>query len=423
MLKYLRNSLIASFILLFLLTFFGLQFLQKSNNALPFFYKDYPTYEVNGKKRFDSVSESLVLNRIDFSTLNIDYGYKFNLWRSNQEKRSFSNFRTNINYNFDYITTPNYLLDGQPYRSQIGIQSLFWAKLANILNIKHGEYLLLKMISVLLLSLSAALALIWIKIKFGIIPAFFSLSFFILSTGINVFSQSLYWSIWLFILPVGTVCLLDIIDIKNKYVIFLLMTPVFLIKLLAGYEFISVIVLAAITPYIWSYLMNENLCAAWKAVSVIISSIFSFLLSILIYNQCFYYDFKSSGIDHILGRGSSWSLKNLAEQSINPWTQSAKILIMNFIDLNGYGIPFIIFLLSILVVMILIRNKIRLRQIAFMLFLFFSSFSWLLIQPGHLLFHPRYAMLIFFIPFGFFGVGFIADLTFSKDNQRKKTDV
>lgn len=159
------------FVLFVMAIFISTSWVQKTNNALPFFYKNYPTYENNGKKNFDSVSESLVLNRIDFSTLSLEYTSKFNLWRANHEVRAFTDTGTGKSFDKEYITTPDYLLDGQSYQSQIGAQSLFFATLAKILNTDHGHYSSIKAISVFLLSMCAAIILLWIKINFGTIPS------------------------------------------------------------------------------------------------------------------------------------------------------------------------------------------------------------------------------------------------------------
>lgn len=393
--------------------------LQKTNNALPFFYKDYPTYENSGKEYFDSVSESLVLNRIDFNTLSIEYKFKFNLWRSNQEVRAFAVDGDGKKYNKDYVTAPEYLLDGQPYRSQIGAQSLFFAKISPLLGEDHGSYFLIKIFSVFLLSICLAIILLWMRNNFGPTPSVISLLFVGLSTGVNIFSYSLYWSIWLFILPLSIVCLLEILKVRNTYYIFLIAFPVFLFKFTSGYEFITIIVFAAMTPYAWDFIVNKNHTSLIRVVSIGLSSVAAFLTSILIYSTFFLSDFNSSGVDNIFSRSDSWSLKHLGDMSINPWTQTTKILIMNFIDLNGYGMPLGVFIILTLAVIITIRNKIQSTDIYFLVFLFFGSISWAIVQPGHILFHPRYATLMFFIPFGLFAPGFIASLFLTKSNQKK----
>ena len=407
------------FILFFFVVLIGLAVFQKSSNALPFFYKDYPTYQNSGKKDFDSVSESLVLNRIDFSTLSMDYKYKFNLWRASQEVRGLADFKDGKTYNKEYQTTSDYLSDGQPYRSQIGAQSLFFAKLSGLSSGDHGDYFLIKLFSVLFLSLCAAVILLWVNINFGHIPSFVSLLFFIMSTGINIFSESLYWSIWLFILPLAIVCLLEVCKVRNIFYIFLLTLPVFLFKFLSGYEFITIIVFAAMTPYAWDYFINKDMTSFVRAVSVGISSLTAFLISLFIYNKFFLQDFNSSGIDNIFGRSGSWSLRHLDELGISPWTQSAKILIMNFMDFNGYGIPLGVFLISTLVALVAMKDRIQNADIKFIVFLFAGSISWLIVQPGHILFHPRYATLMFFIPFGLFIPGFIASLIITRKKMEK----
>ncbi|QQE87178.1 hypothetical protein E0E54_07825 [Azotobacter chroococcum] len=82
MFRQLTHSAATSYFLFALVLFAGLAFLQRDGNALPFFYKDYPTYPVNGEKHFDRNSENLVLNRIDFAARDIPYPYHFHLWRS-----------------------------------------------------------------------------------------------------------------------------------------------------------------------------------------------------------------------------------------------------------------------------------------------------------------------------------------------------
>lgn len=409
--KNFKTNYLKIYIIFLISIFTGLTYLQNSSNALPFFYKDYPTYENNGKKGFDSISESLILNRIDFETLQLDYKYKFNLWGVHNEKRGGNETK---DYDKNYKTTPEYLMNGSPYRSQVGAQSLFFSQVAVLTSNNHGSYESIKKLSVLLLAIFLAIIMLWVKISFGPIPSIIITATVIASTGINIFSESLYWSIWLLIAPLSITCLLEILRIKNKLYIFLLTLPLFLFKFLSGYEFITIIVFAAMTPYMWDYFMNNNFSALMRSATVGFSSVTGFCISIFIYHTYFLQDFNLSGVDNIFGRSGFWSLKNLGELSISPWLQSAKILIINFIDINGYGIPLGVFLLLILTTLVLIRNKIHLKDLKFIGFLFFGSISWLILQPGHILHHPRYATLVFFIPFGFFITGFIASLMLKK---------
>lgn len=392
----------------------SLTLIQKKNNALPFFYKDYPTYQANGKEAFDSVSESLVLNRIDFSTLHINYNYGFNLWRSNQEVRSFTDYRDNKNFDIEFKTNSDYLLDGKPYKSQIGAQSLVYAKFAEISNGAHGNYSTLKFISVLLLSLFSAIIFLWIRFNFGNIPALTGILFFTLSTGINIFSESLYWSIWIFIAPLSLACLLELSNIRHKLIVFLSLFPLFLFKFLSGYEFITTITLSAMTPYAWSFFINKNFSSFVRATVVGCSSGAAFIVSIFLYDYYFSNDFSSSGISNILERSGSWSVRNLGDLDINPHLQFMKILIMNFLDINGYGIPLGFIAIAFIGCLIYLRRIISDSDIKFILFLFIGSVSWFSVQPGHILFHPRYATLMFFIPFGLFAPAFLMSLFYKK---------
>lgn len=317
----------------------------------------------------------------------------------------------------DFVTNSDYLLDGEPYRSQIGAQSLFYATLAELTNGVHGNYFILKFVSTLLLSLCAAVVFLWMRLNFGNAPALIGVLFFTLSTGINIFSESLYWSIWLFVAPLSVVCLLEINDVRNNLILFFLTFPLFLFKFLSGYEFITIIVFSTMVPYAWDFFINKNLSSLVQAVVVGCSSVFAFIFSIFIYNNYFLLDFHSSGIDNIFGRSGSWSFGHLGDLSISPWMQSVKILIMNFFDINGYGVPLGAFLISVLGFLIYFRKIVKAEEVKFISFLFIGSVSWFVVQPGHILFHPRYAILMFFIPFGLFIPGFLTSLIYKKMNK------
>ena len=73
----------------FVIIFVAISFGQYRSNSLPFLLIDYPTYEINGKPQLDSSSESIVLNRVDFETLYLEYPSFFQLCRVNGDHRSF----------------------------------------------------------------------------------------------------------------------------------------------------------------------------------------------------------------------------------------------------------------------------------------------------------------------------------------------
>lgn len=414
-----KINLFGIYALFLVIVFASLTLIQKNNNALPFFYKDYPTYKINGKQDFDASSESLVLNRIDFATLSKEYKYKFNLWRINNDVRYFGDYKDGKTYNKEHLTTREYLSDGSPYRSQIGAQSFFWVQLSSILNQKHGDYRALKGVAVLLFSICAAAILTWVYINFGMASSLVGLLVVVLSTGVNIFAESLYWSIWQIFLPLAVVCVLDALEIENIYAVFFGTFMAFLFKFLSGYEFITMIVFAAMTPYVWDFFINKNSAALARTIYVGLSSVAAFLVSLVIYNAFYLTDFQSSGFDNIYSRSGSWSLKNISALGISPWVQSGKFFIMNFMDVNGYGMPLIVFLVVILATIFFARNKIGFKEFNFIGFLFLGSVSWLIVQPGHVLFHPRYAALVFFIPFGLFAPSFIVGLYFTQDKSRK----
>ncbi|WP_349617544.1 hypothetical protein [Azotobacter salinestris] len=401
MLRYFKHNLVASYLLFSLALFTGLNLVQYESNALPFLYKDYPTYAVNGERQFDRNSENLVLNRIEFAVRDIPYPYSFHLWRSAPAEAEPA----------DRQSASGPLAHGAPYRSQIGVQAWFWAGLTELLDIHDAPYRLQKTLSVLLAALVTAVPLVWMRKHFGTLPSLAGLAFLSLSTGMNLFAGSLYWSLWLFMLPLAVTCLLDLLGIRNRYALFLATLPAFLVKFLAGYEFITVIVLASMTPHAWAFFIRRDTGAAFRALVVGISSICAFLISLLHYDLLFSANFGLSGLDHLLGRSQAWSIRSLDEHGLTLWSQVAKLLAMNFIDFNGYGVPLGLCLALMALALLHARRQLHAAELGFVLFLLLGSASWLLIQPGHLLFHPRYATLVFSLPCGLFTVGFIARLS------------
>ena len=303
-----------------------------------------------------------------------------------------------------------YLLSGTPYRSQVGAQSWFLSKISPLLGEEYGKYSFIKLFNTFLLSLVFAVVFLWMRHAFGLIPSAIGIIFLTLSTGVNIFSGSLYWSIWLFILPLATVCVLDLCKVKNSWYIAVLLFPVFLFKFLSGFEFITTVVFAALTPHAWDFLVNKNGAALKRIFAVGFASIGAFVTSIWVYDTLFWKDFNSSGMDFIFGRSGYWSISHLYELGISPWLQLGKIFIMNFMDVYGYGLPLVGYFILAIAVIFSIRRIITRADLLFIVFLLVGSVSWLIIQPGHLLSHPRYATLMFFIPFGLFMPGFVSSL-------------
>lgn len=383
-------------------------FLLSENNALPFFYKDYPTYENNGKQNFDMASESLVLNRIDFAVLDIEYIHRFHLWRAGNEKdqdgESFEKEEADIS-----IKKIN-LLNGYPYQSQIGLQSWFWATMAKGFGVDFGNYRIIKLLSVLLFSFALAFVLVWIKSEFGIIAGYSALFFSVFSTGFSLFSSSLYWAAFLFILPVAVVCVLRILKVESVWVIFLVVTPFLFMKFLSGYEFITVLGLAMAFPYIFDFIKYSKKAALKKVGVLVLASTLAFVGSLLLYDKLFQLDFSSSGFEHIFGRSESWSLSSFGEKGLNPISQVVKISIMNFMDVNGFGIPLFVFLGLIVGILIYTKSIVTRSDYLGMLYVLFGSLSWFIVQTGHMLFHPRFAIFVLAFPFGLFITAYISRL-------------
>jgi hypothetical protein len=276
----------------------------------------------------------------------------------------------------------------------------------------NRDYFAPKIFVVLLLSVCGAIILLWTVNKFGNVPSLIGLVMFVTSTGINIFSESLYWSIWLFLLPLAIVCLIETVSPTRNLLLFLFTLPAFLLKFLSGWEFITIVVFTALTPYAWDFFVNKNSAALRSAIFVIASSAIAFILSLLFYLNCFSQENNSNGIHHVFSRLGFWSAMNLRDLPIVPWKDVVKSLCLNFIDFNGYGLPLIFVLCFMLCILFWIRRRLVVGDMKFIIFLLLGSVSWHVAMPGHIFFHLRYAPLVFFLPFGLFAPSFIATLFF-----------
>jgi hypothetical protein len=364
-------------------------------------------------------SESLVLNRIDFVVLDMEYSHRFHLWRAGNENTSDGEVFTKGNK--DVTNKKKNLLNGYPYQSQIGLHSWFWAFVGKGLGVEYGNYASIKLVSVFLFSFALAFILVWIKFEFGNIAGFAALFFSLFSTGFALFSSSLYWSAFLFLLPVAAVCFLSIIKEERLWLIFVVVLPFLFLKFLTGYEFITVTGLAMAFPYIFG-LFNRSENAAIKKVAVLIlAASLAFLGSLLLYNKMFFLDFSSSGFEHIFGRSESWSLSKFGEKGLNPVSQVGKIAIMNFMDVNGYGIPLLVFFALIGGILIFTRRIITKSDYLGMMYVLMGSLSWFIVQTGHMLFHPRFAIFVLAFPFGLFITAYASRLIESYLQSKKKS--
>ena len=392
------NSTFTS-VLIFAALFISIGFGQYRANTLPFFLSDYPTYEINGRPHFDSTSESLVLNRIDFESLDLEYPSTFQLWRASGDQRGFGDASSPdwVAPNHALLTNSDYLLNGAPYVSQVGLQSFLWAKLSAALSLENGNYAALRLIHIIILSLIFTNILMWVRWKFGPAQAAWSAIAICTSTGVAVFASSLYWSIALFFLPMWMATLYArFSSVPFPYFIGALFAA-FFVKFSSGYEFISTVIILATLPALADVSRIGFQRCIIQCATIFLTALTAFAASLALYHNLFLWEFERSGLEHIFSRSSSWTGLDAGGPSLKFWTgQAARTLSMSAVSIDRFGVPIAVLLAAYLFLAFRFWRNIPINERLFMFGALVATASWYVLQSGHILFHPRYSPLIMF---------------------------
>ncbi len=148
------------------------------------------------------------------------------------------------------------------YNSLIGGQAITFAILGKILPFSNSNKLsFFWVITVLGLSIVFTSLLLWIKQKFGLLPAFLTLLMLISSYWLTLFGKNLWWSLWNFYLPL--VALLFFFD-KNdtskralRKLFFVTFLALFIKCIFSGYEYITTTVIMAACALIFYTVRNR----------------------------------------------------------------------------------------------------------------------------------------------------------------------
>lgn len=204
-------------------------------------------------------SESLVLGRIIETKKN---GYLSSggfLGRFGDHK-DFGNFKDFINNQYEVYKSnldpaDNYI----SYRQSIGLQGYFYAffdKMFSLMGVESGgtRLFLNKSLASSLLALLIILYAYFVKTNFGLLAAVVFTSLLAGSQWFVVFSNNLYWMFFLVIMPfvIVTTYLQSRTSITKKYhALYILVSLAVFLKSAAGYEYISTVLISAVTPLIY----------------------------------------------------------------------------------------------------------------------------------------------------------------------------
>ena len=375
---------------------------------------------------FQKDSESLVLGKIindKYSISNTNYGL------------GFAYIDENGTYGPNTLDSYVILKDNieakkfNVYQSQVGLQGFIYSFIFNNLNINKIKALTLATSIAMAITIFLLSYLLWIIIgkEFAII---FYLSM-ILSPWIVSFSSNLYWVSFTWFLPAIFSFLVFVdIDNKRKYIwLFCFMLSIF-IKSLCGYEYLSTIVLFALSVFFIAPFLENNSISKNKLLKYIVIifglSIFGFLLAIGIHSLL-----RGEG-DLLLG------LKNIYEQDVLRRTFGGdatkfdpvysdsfnasflkvifKYLFMLQTDLvkGIFGIFFIV-LIIVNIIMLLKFKKSNSKNLNIAMFIIFllPALSWYFLGKSHSYIHTHMNFVLWY--FGFVAVLFYIPFQYIKE--------
>lgn len=413
-----NNKIIKTLMIFFILSFtIGIFFQNNFNIAKSDFFNS-----------FQKDSESLVLGKIindKYSISNTNYGL------------GFAYIDENGTYGPNTLDSYVILKDNieakkfNVYQSQVGLQGFIYSFIFNNLNININKIKALTLATSIAMAITIFLLsyLLWIIIgkEFAII---FYLSM-ILSPWIVSFSSNLYWVSFTWFLPAIFSFLVFVdIDNKRKYIwLFCFMLSIF-IKSLCGYEYLSTIVLFALSVFFIAPFLENSSISKNKLLKYIVIifglSIFGFLLAIGIHSLL-----RGEG-DLLLG------LKNIYEQDVLRRTFGGdatkfdpvysdsfnasflkvifKYLFMWQTDLvkGIFGITFIA-LIIINIIMLLKFKKSNSKNLNIAMFIIFllPALSWYFLGKSHSYIHTHMNFVLWY--FGFVAVLFYIPFQYIKE--------
>lgn len=251
---------------IFIIYFLG--FLSFANNSLNIANdKWYNIYSADTEKL---VVDGLIRGKDENNKLRLGRFY------TEEKNEKLFNFNNKENYN-SKIKGDKFVF----YNQQFGFQLYFFYILEKV---GFSNYQSLKKINILVFTSCLSLIFLILTRNFSIIPSLlFSLTF-IISPWIVVAAQNFYWLIFTWLLPFMVTLYFFSKNMTNlNYLLFfILLTFSYIIKMLCGYEYISMIGILSITPFfLMFYLKKIKFNNILKNIFLcFFSFIFAFIISI-----------------------------------------------------------------------------------------------------------------------------------------------
>lgn len=387
-----------------------------SSSTFPWFLKDYPTRAVSERPYFDLNSEVLYLNRIDYALLFHKvpeglFGFRIIADLRTLDVENLSAFQP------EWQPDSAAIQKIYPYKSQTSVVADAYAWFVYQMHLPRDTALSVLRFLLVLAAVIAITPIFHLMYKIWGIPAAIALWLWALfSTGFTLFSVSLYWSIYLSILPTTITAIVALRILagrcgwKTLCVMFLSIMVIACVKFLAGFEFISLIALAPLTPLamVTFHSKQTQKQSVIAGVLSVMAVMLGFTAAILIYNYLYTLTFGDSGFDYLFSRASAWqkNANDLFATQNNP----LRLMVPLWFGVGYVGVPsavaFILGIGAILYAPFILRNKQCCLEIKTAIiasaFASIASFSWIILQYQHIVFHPRYVTFLVSFPMSLF---------------------
>ena len=375
-----------------------------------------------GFERFQHSSESVVFGKITQSRNEGIFSYQGRLGRLH-----FPSGRVNENTSQKLIL--NQKLSGgnyQPYNSNFGLQGVFYSlvdKALTKLNIDFkSRVFIFHAITSFLLAVVLALIILLFYLELGMPPAIFLLFALAFEQWLVLIGKSLYWSFWFFYIPFLITFIFHKFDEQNKNINFnyfylsIFITVFF--KSLFGYEFVSTVIIAALTPIVYFSIKNQ-----WKKIQTIkrmlitgIYGVFGFLTAFIAHIVQLYFSAGSfsESLSIILYRaiarthGEPHDSKNIHFVD----SLSSSVFSVYKIYLKGMlgetTVLMVVFIFATIIsytrLKVMKKNFNSLKALTITLwFSFLAPMSWYTLAKGHSFDHNHLNHVLWNLPFNIFG--------------------
>ncbi|PLR90768.1 hypothetical protein [Bacillus sp. T33-2] len=408
--------------------------------TLGFFYNFWNTADESWFESHQKYSESLVIGRMVTAK---EEGIASNSMLLGE----YSNIPSGSGHPQDQYRLFGKSLEGgeyTTYNGQIGLQGTVFSIIGKYTNFKPGNTIILfNLITSFIFSSLLSIIIIWVSREFGFVSSLFVLFSIVCSQWLIVFGRNLYWVFWTMYLPfIVSLILLQLEDCGRKYshvISFFSIYFAVMLKCVNGYEYISTVLVAMVTPYVyyaysrgWKFKKMSGRIMVVGAASLL--AFFS-TIAVHIYQLSLRFGSIQKGIDSILydvakrTHGSSDKVEEVYRASLEV---DLFAVIMTYLDVplfggvSSWGKSIVIVVIFIIASFIgyflqkysptIYKEKKKLIALVLMVwFSFFAPLSWYILAKGHSYIHIHMNPVLWHLPFtllGFALVGKVVGLFF-----------